>query len=360
MSAVAAAFAEESAESGSSVLLLDTASESESIVSRSSLDPVVQRWVTFHQGYSYEDFVVGLRPETISGSSLSLRARAGVLLELIAECDTSPGLLLIDEINRGNASKIFGEFITLMEPDKRLADDRTVSATTVTVTLPYLEPGEVIRIGTGANAKNISRLFHMPSNIYMLASMNSVDKSIAPLDAALRRRFHIINLTPSLEGLCEAVGISSEQRLPLDIGSDPDSVENTAKIAVLLVKQINEGISFFLGPDFALGQWYVGRLVHLDNDSAKRKLAEAWQFRILPQLLELFHGRIDALIELLQLGREDVESGLNIHQPDDGKLELGAVAYVTPAGRDLDIDRLFEFFKAYVGFSHASTEAGPA
>jgi 5-methylcytosine-specific restriction protein B len=127
--------------------------------------------IQFHQSYSYEDFIQGFRPNQDGQFNL----RNGIFYEfctLAMQNENKPYVFIIDEINRGNLSKIFGEMLMLIESDKRGPD--------YSVPLTY---------GNGNSDK-----FFIPSNIFLIGTMNTADRSLAMVDYALRRRFSFINL----------------------------------------------------------------------------------------------------------------------------------------------------------------------
>ena len=130
--------------------------------------------VTFHQSYSYEDFVEGIRPEVTSSDKVIYKPQDGIFKEICESArkdSQNKYVLIIDEINRGNVSKIFGELITLIESDKRKEEHE--------VTLPYTR-----------------QTFWIPENLFIIGTMNTADRSIAQLDTALRRRFAFEELMP--------------------------------------------------------------------------------------------------------------------------------------------------------------------
>ena len=127
--------------------------------------------VQFHQSYSYEDFIQGIRP-----SKDGFVVRNGIFYDFCqrAKNDSRPYFFIIDEINRGNLSKILGELMMLIEYDKR-------------------GPKHMIRL-TYSNAAD--EPFYVPENVYLIGCMNTADRSLAIVDYALRRRFSFITLTP--------------------------------------------------------------------------------------------------------------------------------------------------------------------
>lgn len=132
-------------------------------------------FTTFHQSYGYEDFIQGIRPDTQNGSISFIKADGAFkrAADRALEDPENNYVIIIDEINRANISKVFGELITLIEEDKRWGELNQLS-----VTLPM---GET---------------FVVPNNLYIIGTMNSADKSISLIDTALRRRFSFVEMPP--------------------------------------------------------------------------------------------------------------------------------------------------------------------
>lgn len=161
--------------------------------------------------------------------------------------ETKSHVLIIDEINRGNVSNIFGELITLIEPDKRAGGKEALS-----VTLPY-------------SKESLS----VPSNLHIIGTMNTADRSVEALDTALRRRFAFEEMPPKPE-------LFEEDKWKWDV----------IKVAEMLTK-INERIEILLDADHAIGHSYF--MVEKD-ERTEEKLKDIFKHNIIPLLQEYFYG----------------------------------------------------------------------
>ena len=159
-------------------------------------------------------------------------------------------VLIIDEINRGNISKIFGELITLLEPTKRLGESEELK-----IRLPY--SGEE---------------FGVPKNLYILGTMNTADRSIALLDIALRRRFNFIEMPPKYDLLKEKIEVEN------------DKIELRE-----LLKAINNRIEFLLDKDHLIGHSYLVKVETFDD------LKEVFRNSIMPLLQEYFYDDFEKI-----------------------------------------------------------------
>ncbi len=205
-------------------------------------------FVQFHQNYSYEDFVMGYKP-TEKGFEL----KNGIFYEFCDKASKHPDkdyFFIIDEINRGNMSKIFGELLMLIENDKREE---------YSVTLPY----------TGKS-------FKIPKNLYIIGMMNTADRSLAMIDYALRRRFAFFTMVPAFKNdkFVTYVNNLKNEKLKKLI----EQVKN-------LNKAITEDKSF--GEDFCIGHSYFCGLDNLkDTNKLEERLRAIVEFEIKPMIHE--------------------------------------------------------------------------
>ena len=239
--------------------------------------------VTFHPSFTYEDFIEGLTAEEHDGG-VKYSIKDGVFKRLCKRAiedfegtgPTRPYMLVIDEINRGNLAQIFGEIITLLEPDKRLTGDNE----TVTI-LPHSK-----------------ERFIVPPNVYIIGTMNTADRSIALVDAALRRRFRFISFPPESKVLYDEYGFSGAHAVEEAAKKSDDPVQQLLALSILGIESINKSIreSANLGKGKQIGHSY---LINIDEgDSAEerlRSIAEAWEYEILPLLEEYFFSQFDRI-----------------------------------------------------------------
>jgi 5-methylcytosine-specific restriction protein B len=353
MQEVARRFLDEQGEDQTETLAVDTTAEEEPFTTMAA-PKVMVRWVTFHQSYSYEDFILGLRPKVGAAGPMALRPVAGVLLELAAHAlKGGEALLLIDEVNRGNASRIFGEFITLLERDKRLGDAGVPTDTTVHVQLPYLQPGQNLDVPLGNGVQvSLPGRFAMPMGVYTLASMNSVDRSIAPLDVALRRRFHLIELRSTTEDLASAAGLSDPAM------EDPgiDDADHYRLLAVRLMGHLNRGIALYLGHDVELGAWYLSPLRDCSTaEEARQALSTMWWFSLFPQLEEMFQGQSEQLVQLLAL---TASTPVRVVEPTAEERRTGGLAFLRRS--DSSQGATLSFLRRLLGLDVSGAESGEA
>lgn len=244
--------------------------------------------VTFHQAYSYEDFVEGLRPEyNDEKASLEYLVKPGVFWQICHKAKLNPEVrfaIFIDEINRGNIAQIFGELITLIEIDKRAVYDQEGQLVGgMELTLPYSQ-----------------NTFGVPRNLDIYGSMNTADRSIALLDTALRRRFRFEELMPKpelIEGADGAGCIDDGQGGVIDLRQ--------------LLNMMNERIEFLLHRDLTLGHAYFCSVTSFNE------LCDVMTQQVIPLLQEYFYNdwqRIQLVFNDIQSGDRPVEPQIIQHK----------------------------------------------
>lgn len=262
-------------------------------------------FTTFHQSYGYEDFIEGIRPvldkektdaqnqseeqKSEKSRNLEYTMEAGVFkafCEKAKEESEKPYVFIIDEINRGNISRIFGELITLIEESKRKgeADERSVI-------LPY----------SGLP-------FSVPSNVYIIGTMNTADRSIALLDTALRRRFSFVEMMPDTEVLKD---------IKIEVPKMPDAVDkkagnastagektgnaagNEGKIIIdvqKLLEIINQRIEVLYDREHTIGHTYF---CGLKENATLDGLKNIFKKSVLPLLQEYFFDDYEKIAMVL-------------------------------------------------------------
>ncbi len=191
-----------------------------------------------------------------------------------------PYIIIIDEINRGNVSKIFGELITLIEPSKRIGADEELK-----VTLPY------------SNEE-----FGVPKNVYILGTMNTADRSITSLDTALRRRFEFVEMMPDPD-LLKNVFICKDVENPNkdeDYLGDDAKTEGFAEILQNILISINKRIEFLLDREKTIGHaFFMSEAVKFNKDNWCKpdEYEEDWYVLSISKLKSIFQNKIIPLLQ---------------------------------------------------------------
>ena len=218
-------------------------------LARHLTDPDAVRLVQFHPSYSYEDFFEGYRPTKAADGSVGFELRPGPLRALAAEARADrarPYVLIIDEINRANLAKVFGELYFLLE----YRSD--------TIRLQYSPEDS----------------FSLPPNVFLVGTMNTADRSIALVDAAMRRRFAFVEMHPDEEPVS---GL-----LPRWLAANDKSDDRAALLAALNAEIGAEDHDYKIGPSY---------LMTPDVETASG-LDRVWEYSILPLLEEHYYGRL--------------------------------------------------------------------
>ncbi|MEA3450396.1 MAG: AAA family ATPase, partial [Bacteroidota bacterium] len=234
-------------------------------------------FTTFHQSMSYEEFVEGLKPDVDKKTKeIFYEVKKGIFRRICIKAEENPTknyVLIIDEINRGNIASVFGELITLIEPDKRKGEDEELF-----VELPYSKTE-----------------FTVPKNLYIIGTMNTADRSVEALDSALRRRFVFDEMPPN------------ENLLKNDFYSI-----NLQKV----LEQINTRIEKLIDKDHKIGHSYFMKLTEISD------LQNTFKNKLIPLLEEYFYGdfaKIGLILGKDFIKKENTEENIfkNIDNDED-------------------------------------------
>lgn len=260
--------------------------------------------LVFHSSYAYENFVAGLFPKSNGSGGIDLEAKPGPLLCLghwVRDSERR-ALLILDEFNRGPAAAIFGDTLSLLDRDKRAGPGRLSTH----IQRPY--PGHAMVVPTtyqrdsGASSESIDNELSLPANVHIVAAMNSTDRSVAPLDAAMRRRFTVIRVRPDYEALGTHLGLSTaelDQSLPNALDAKSLTDKQVAQLALHVLRAINSRIEFALGEDFLLGHALVWGLVGGDPVGKLKQLSQAMDGKVLPTLRMTFVDQDEVFAAIL-------------------------------------------------------------
>jgi DNA polymerase III delta prime subunit len=239
------------------------------------------RSVTFHPSFSYEDFVEGLTVNA-EGDQVEYDYEEGVFMQIYRDAkrayegtpagmDPPRFVLVIDEINRGDLSQIFGELITLLEQDKRLG-----------------QPNE-----TTVHLSHSGVPITLPPNLYLIGTMNTADRSIALVDAALRRRFSFHEFPPAMDIVHTKYGFDSEDDVREAAAQDQTTFKTLIARSILAISAMNRRI--ITESDLTRGK-QIGHTYLLGLDDGEvDEIVSTWKFELFPLLEEYYYGDIPRL-----------------------------------------------------------------
>ena len=263
-------------------------------------------FVTFHQSFVYEDFIEGIRPvcntkdnievdDQKTNSTIKYSIQDGIFKQLCQKAIDNPHkqyALFIDEINRGNIAEIFGELISLIETDKRKGQYCELETI-----LPYSK-----------------KPFSVPSNLDIIGTMNSADKSIAGIDIALRRRFEFINRPCDYNSLKNTISAN---------GINPNDIEGIDIINLL--KTLNQRLELLLDENHIIGHAYFIKVKSASD------IIDIIRKKIIPLLEEFFFDDL----QKIQLVLNDLD--------ENGELLANAIY----THKELDVEKILPFVSDY-------------
>jgi 5-methylcytosine-specific restriction protein B len=269
------------------------------------------RYVVFHPSYTYEELVAGLAPAP--GVGINLEAVPGPLLNLAhwASTPRREAMLVADEFNRGNPAAIFGDTLALLdagkralpgEPDTGMYVDRAFTRYPMHVPQEFEQPH--------AGGDRIPDRVTFPSSLRILAALNSSDRSVAPLDAALRRRFAIIRVGPDYGVLARHYGIAAVA-LGTPMAAVPTTREGIYELGVRLLASLNGRINVILGEDFLLGHALLWDIEGDTEAALTASLAGAFDEKVVSSLRLAFNDQDAGLAGVLGLPTEPDDTAGN-------------------------------------------------
>lgn len=275
-------------------------------------------FTTFHQSYGYEEFIEGIKPvlgDISEKNELSYKISDGIFKEFCkraASDKSNKYVFIIDEINRGNISKIFGELITLIEDSKRAGENEAMS-----VTLPYSQEE-----------------FSVPENVYILGTMNTADRSIALMDTALRRRFEFIEMMPNytlLENVWIKVIEDKKDK------KDKKDKEDKEEIDIQkMLEKMNRRIEALYDREHTLGHAFFMPLKN-EKKVTIDQLASIFTNKIIPLLQEYFYEDYEKIMLVL---------GIDPQKKDDSKfISVKSNGALFKNSLDIDLNPTYQINK---------------